>query len=93
MGAGMCHRYRRLCLQRPLPLLQVCSRKVMHLQGVDDPAKILGARDSEDDAFDGGLNRMIMVVDHASRCIAGGACARVCPKDCQTHVAADRVAA
>ncbi|MGX5851360.1 4Fe-4S binding protein, partial [Mesorhizobium sp. PL10] len=48
--------------------------------------------DDEDD-FDGELNRMIMVVDQAGRCIGCGACARVCPKNCQTHLAADSAAA
>ncbi|MGX9120424.1 ferredoxin III, nif-specific [Mesorhizobium sp. BHbsci] len=71
---------------------KVCSREVMHLYGVDDAGEILGICDDEDD-FEGELNRMIMVVDHAGRCIGCGACARVCPKNCQTHLAADHPAA
>ncbi|MET2832798.1 ferredoxin III, nif-specific [Mesorhizobium shangrilense] len=72
---------------------KVCSREVMHLHGVGDPGELLGACGGEDDDFDGELNRMIMVVDHAGRCIGCGACGHLCPKDCQTHVAADKVAA
>ncbi len=74
---------------------KVCSREVMHLYGVDDAGEILGICDDEDEDedFDGELNRMIMVVDQAGRCIGCGACARVCPKNCQTHGAADKVVA
>ncbi|MBQ0820669.1 MULTISPECIES: ferredoxin III, nif-specific [Microvirga] len=72
---------------------KVCSREVMHLYGVDDVGVLIGVCDGEDDDFDGRLNRMIMVVDHAGRCIGCGACARVCPKNCQTHVAFDEMSA
>ncbi|MGO4869586.1 MAG: ferredoxin III, nif-specific [Roseiarcus sp.] len=71
---------------------KVCSRDVMHLHGVDEEGEILGpvTEDDEDD-FDGELNRKIMLVDNAGACIGCGACARVCPKNSQTHVAADQL--
>jgi Nif-specific ferredoxin III len=73
---------------------KVCSRQVMHLYGVDEEGKVLGLCDEEEgDDFDGELNRMIMVVDSAGACIGCGACARVCPKNCQTHMPAVELAA
>lgn len=73
---------------------KVCSRDVMHLYGVDEDGKVLGPiREGEDDDFDGELNRSIMVLDNAGACIGCGSCARVCPKNCQTHVSADKLAA
>ena len=47
--------------------------------------------EDDDDDFDGELNRKIMVVDNSGACIGCGACSRVCPKDCQTHVAAELI--
>ena len=74
---------------------KVCSRDVMHLHGVNEDGEVLGkvTEDDDDDDFDGELNRKIMVVDNAGACIGCSACARVCPKDCQTHVAAAELVA
>lgn len=73
---------------------KVCGQNVMHLYGVDEDGKILGiVNEDDDDDFDGELNRKIMVVDAGGACIGCGACARVCAKNCQTHVPADQLAA
>ena len=73
---------------------KVCSRDVMSLYGVDDEGEVLGkVTEDDDDDFDGDLNRKIMKVEHAGACIGCNACARVCPKNCQTHVPADQLAA
>lgn len=73
---------------------KVCSRDVMHLYGLDEGGAVLGkVTDDDEDDFDGELNRKIMVLDNAGACIGCGSCARVCPKNCQTHVKATEIAA
>ena len=72
---------------------KVCSRYVMHLYGVSEDDEVLGqVTEDDDDDFDGELNRKVMLVDNGGMCIGCGACSRVCPKGCQTHVAADKLA-
>jgi Nif-specific ferredoxin III len=71
---------------------KVCPQGVMALYGVDGDGQILGiVTDDDDDDFDGELNRKIMKVEHAGSCIGCSACAKVCPKDCQTHVPVDQL--
>jgi len=73
---------------------KVCPQGVMALYGVNDEGEILGAvTDDDDDDFDGDLNRKIMKVENPGACIGCNACARVCPKNCQTHVPADQLGA
>lgn len=71
---------------------KVCSRDVMHLYGLNEDGEVLGrvTEDDEDD-FDGELNRKVMVLDNAGACIGCGSCARVCPKNCQTHTKASEL--
>lgn len=75
---------------------KVCSRGVMSLYGLDGEDQMLGkvsGDEDDDDDFDGELVRKIMVLDNAGACIGCGACHRVCPKGCQTHVKATELAA
>jgi Nif-specific ferredoxin III len=68
---------------------KVCSRDVMHLYGLNEDGEVLGkVTEDGDDDFDGELNRTVMVLDNDGACIGCGSCARVCPKNCQTHVKA-----
>ncbi|EJC75037.1 ferredoxin III, nif-specific [Rhizobium leguminosarum bv. trifolii WSM2012] len=66
---------------------KVCSREVMHLGGITVSGEIVAAGDGADDDE---IDRMLMIVDHPGRCIGCGACARVCPKNCQTHISSSQ---
>ena len=67
---------------------KVCGREVMSLRGVTDDGDLVALEVTEDeDDDDDEITRKVMVLSDAGACIGCGACARVCPKKCQTHAA------
>lgn len=69
---------------------KVCSRDVMHLMGVNEDGDLVPRSAGDDDDE---FVRSVMVLDQPGNCIGCSACARVCPKTCQTHVRASAIAA
>ena len=57
--------------------------------GVTEDDELIACNDDDDEEFE----RKVMVLDQPGNCIGCGACARVCPKNCQTHVGAGALAA
>lgn len=65
---------------------KVCGRDVMVLKGITDEGEFvnLGGDDDDDDE----IEKKVMAMNDPGACIGCGACARVCPTNCQTHDAA-----
>ena len=64
---------------------KVCGRYVMTLKGLNDDGDIVDLDDEDDDED---IEKRVMALNDAGACIGCGACARVCPTNCQTHEAA-----
>lgn len=71
---------------------KVCGRDVMHLKGLTEDGDLV-AFDPDDEDEEEEFERKIMVIDNPGNCIGCTACARVCPKNCQTHTPASALAA
>lgn len=68
---------------------KVCGRDVMTLHGLtEDGALVLPGTEEYEDVEDEIVKRVMGIV-HPENCIGCGACARVCPSDCQSHAALD----
>ncbi len=67
---------------------KVCPRGVLELVGLDDEGQRVGISGDEDDD-DAEYEKKVMTIAHQEMCIGCTACAKICPKKCYTHAAAE----
>ncbi|MHC0052553.1 ferredoxin III, nif-specific [Actibacterium sp. D379-3] len=68
---------------------KVCGRDVMTLHGVTDEGVILTPGTEEYEDYEDEIVKSVMTMVAPGNCIGCGACARVCPSDCQSHAPLD----
>jgi Nif-specific ferredoxin III len=64
----------------------VCPRGVLELVGVDEDGERVALDSDSDD--DDEYEKKVMTIAHRQLCIGCTACAKICPKKCYTHAAA-----
>jgi len=68
---------------------KVCGREVMTLYGLTEDGDLVQPGTDEYDDVEDEIIKAVMNMVAPDKCIGCGACARVCPSDCQTHAALD----
>ena len=98
IGCGRCY---KVCARDVMILMAVneddelvaCGEDdefdVMILMAVNEDDELVACGEDDDEEFE----RKLMVMTNPGNCIGCGACARVCPKDCQVFTDASAIAA
>ncbi|MDP3340366.1 ferredoxin III, nif-specific [Frigidibacter sp.] len=66
---------------------KVCGRGVMTLHGLTGDGQVVQPGSDEWDELEDEIIKKVMALIAPENCIGCGACARVCPSDCQSHAA------
>ena len=66
---------------------RVCPRGVLELVGLDDEGQRIGLDPDGDEEEE--YEKKVMTIAHQELCIGCTACAKICPKKCYTHAAAE----
>ncbi len=66
---------------------KVCGRGVMTLHGLTGDGQVVRPGSDEWDDLEDEILKKVMALIAPENCIGCGACARVCPSDCQSHAA------
>jgi len=66
---------------------KVCPRGVLELVGLNADGERIHV-DLDDDDDDEEYEKKVMTIAHKALCIGCTACAKICPKKCYTHAAA-----
>lgn len=66
---------------------KVCGRDVLELVGVNEDGEriYIDPDDDEDEEYE----KKVMTISHQDNCVGCEACAKICPKKCYTHGAAE----
>ncbi|WP_066424202.1 ferredoxin III, nif-specific [Anabaena sp. 4-3] len=63
--------------------VKVCGHSVLDLKALNEEGEFV------DDEDDDEIERKVMIVAYPENCVGCEACARICPKNCYTHVTLD----
>lgn len=66
---------------------RVCPRGVLELVGLSDAGERISLDPDGDEEEE--YEKKVMTIAHAELCIGCTACAKICPKKCYTHAAAE----